>query len=108
MEPNEYVMNRHPRHDSLNKTQIRLPISQNKQNIGCCSFNCPEATMYIHHLLTLAMNRGPATSIVVLSNLITTCRDGPAVSLKESPTVSPVIDALRGMLWFARTPTYVS
>ena len=37
------------------------------------------------YLVTLAMNKGPATSIVVLNSLMTTCRDGPAVSLNGSP-----------------------
>ena len=40
---------------------------------------------FLIYVVTLAMNKGPATSIVVLSNLMTTCRDGPAVSLNGSP-----------------------
>merc|ERR1712150_93443 len=36
---------------------------------------------------------GHMTSVIVDNNLITTCSDGPAASLKGSPTVSPVMDA---------------
>ena len=39
------------------------------------------------------MNSGASTSVIVLSSLISTCSDGPAVSLKGSPTVSPTTAA---------------
>ena len=39
-------------------------------------------------------NNGTATSVIVLSSLISTCSDGPAVSLNGSPTVSPTTPAL--------------
>src|SRR5438445_429739 len=39
-------------------------------------------------------NRGAKTSVTVLSSLISTCSDGPAVSLNGSPTVSPTTAAL--------------
>src|SRR5438445_711573 len=39
-------------------------------------------------------NRGASTSVTVLSSLISTCSDGPAVSLNGSPTVSPTTPAL--------------
>ena len=40
------------------------------------------------------MNKGAMTRVMVLSNLIKTCSEGPAVSLKGSPTVSPTTAAL--------------
>src|SRR2546428_5237917 len=39
-------------------------------------------------------NRGARTSVIVLRSLISTCREGPAVSLNGSPTVSPTTAAL--------------
>ena len=39
-------------------------------------------------------NKGAKTSVIVLKSLISTCRLGPAVSLKGSPTVSPTTAAL--------------
>ena len=42
------------------------------------------------------MNSGASTSVIVASSLISTCSDGPAVSLKGSPTVSPTTAALCG------------
>jgi len=39
-------------------------------------------------------NNGASTSVTVASSLINTCRDGPAVSLNGSPTVSPTTAAL--------------
>src|SRR5437879_1141352 len=42
------------------------------------------------------MNNGASTSVIVDSSLISTCRDGPAVSLNGSPTVSPTTAALCG------------
>src|SRR5207248_683736 len=41
----------------------------------------------------LMMNSGARTSVIVLSSLINTCSEGPAVSLKGSPTVSPTTAA---------------
>src|SRR5712691_10469352 len=41
-------------------------------------------------------NSGASTSVTVLSSLISTCSDGPAVSLNGSPTVSPTTAALWG------------
>jgi len=46
-----------------------------------------------------ATNAGPNTRIVVDNSLITTCNDGPAVSLNGSPTVSPVTAALCASLF---------
>src|SRR5947209_4381118 len=40
------------------------------------------------------MNSGASTSVMVESSLISTCSDGPAVSLNGSPTVSPTTAAL--------------
>ena len=40
------------------------------------------------------MNKGANTKVRVLNNLMSTWRDGPAVSLNGSPTVSPTTDAL--------------
>ena len=37
---------------------------------------------------------GASTSVIVASSLIRTCSEGPAVSLKGSPTVSPTTAAL--------------
>src|SRR5688572_20108268 len=42
------------------------------------------------------MNSGASTSVIVASSLISTCSDGPAVSLNGSPTVSPTTAALCG------------
>src|SRR5687767_5157263 len=42
------------------------------------------------------MNSGASTRVIVDSSLISTCSDGPAVSLKGSPTVSPTTAALWG------------
>src|SRR5436309_6831788 len=42
------------------------------------------------------MKRGAITRVIVLSSLISTCSDGPAVSLNGSPTVSPTTAALCG------------
>ena len=39
-------------------------------------------------------NNGANTSVTVASSLISTCSDGPAVSLNGSPTVSPTTAAL--------------
>ena len=39
-------------------------------------------------------NSGARTKVIVLRSLINTWRDGPAVSLKGSPTVSPTTAAL--------------
>ena len=39
-------------------------------------------------------NKGTKTRVIVLNSLIRTCNDGPAVSLKGSPTVSPVMAAI--------------
>src|SRR3989454_9469199 len=39
-------------------------------------------------------NSGAITSVIVLSSLMSTCNDGPAVSLNGSPTVSPTTAAL--------------
>ena len=40
---------------------------------------------------------GASTSVIVASSLISTCSDGPAVSLNGSPTVSPTTAALCGV-----------
>ena len=40
------------------------------------------------------MNSGASTSVIVARSLMRTCSDGPAVSLKGSPTVSPTTAAL--------------
>jgi hypothetical protein len=40
------------------------------------------------------MKRGASTSVIVLSSFTSTCNEGPAVSLKGSPTVSPTTAAL--------------
>ncbi len=37
-------------------------------------------------------NSGASTSVIVESSLMSTCSDGPAVSLNGSPTVSPTTD----------------
>jgi len=42
------------------------------------------------------MNKGANTNVKVLSNLMSTWSDGPAVSLNGSPTVSPTTEALWG------------
>src|SRR5215475_9897622 len=42
------------------------------------------------------MNSGASTSVIVDSSLISTCSEGPAVSLNGSPTVSPTTAALCG------------
>src|SRR5437879_10581276 len=47
--------------------------------------------------------RGASTRVIVLSSLINTCSEGPAVSLKGSPTVSPTTLALCGSLFLPRT-----
>src|SRR2546422_6568396 len=39
-------------------------------------------------------NSGASTSVTVLNSLMSTCSDGPAVSLNGSPTVSPTTAAL--------------
>jgi hypothetical protein len=39
-------------------------------------------------------NNGANTSVTVANSLISTCNDGPAVSLNGSPTVSPTTAAL--------------
>src|SRR5271169_5436064 len=44
--------------------------------------------------LALYTNSGAITRVMVESSLISTCSEGPAVSLKGSPTVSPTTAAL--------------
>lgn len=74
---------------SSHYTQHRCPSLSIKQRdipLPCHQESTPPASA--------EMKRGPRTRIVVDKSLMTTCRDGPAVSLKGSPTVSPVIAAL--------------
>jgi hypothetical protein len=47
----------------------------------------------MHYAFVRPTNKGPITSTVVDNSLMTTCREGPAVSLNGSPTVSPVTAA---------------
>src|SRR4030042_5463158 len=49
------------------------------------------------------MNRGASTSVTVLRSLTSTCNEGPAVSLKGSPTVSPTTAALCASVPFPST-----
>src|SRR5438046_3536187 len=51
---------------------------------------------------------GASTSVMVLRSLISTCSDGPAVSLNGSPTVSPTTPALCGSLFLPSTVPVVA
>src|SRR5450759_5312208 len=46
---------------------------------------------------------GANTRVIVLNSLMRTCSEGPAVSLKGSPTVSPITLAICASLFLPRT-----
>src|SRR5439155_24634272 len=87
-------------------TSLLLIIFHSEQKANESKLPACSRSLFVHLVTNYGCKntyKGASTRVIVLSSLISTWSDGPAVSLKGSPTVSPTTLALCGSLFLPST-----